>query len=133
MLGGREDEVTQLPWIALGGALGAVARFGVSLAAARALGPSLPWGTFLVNVLGSICLGALMEASLQAEWSPQLKVLLTTGFLGAFTTFSTFSVETVRLVERGDLGFALGSVLGNGVLGIGGAFLGILAARWWLG
>lgn len=122
-----------IPWIAVGGALGAVARFGVGLLAVEVLGPRLPWGTFAVNVLGSVLLGAILEWTLLSpSLTPGTRALLTTGFLGAFTTFSTFSVETVRLIERGDLVWAGGAVLGNVLLGLLGATAGIAAARWWL-
>ncbi len=122
-----------LPWIALGGALGALARFGVGVLAVELLGPRLPWGTLLVNVAGSIALGVLMEWTLLSpSLSPGARALLTTGFLGAFTTFSTFSVETVRLLERGDLGWAAANLLGSVTLGLLGAAGGVAAARWWL-
>ena len=85
----------------------------------------------MVNVLGAIVLGALLEWSLQTpSLSPGMRALLTTGFLGAFTTFSTFSVETIRLLERGDLGWAAATVVGNVTLGLLGAGGGIAAVRW---
>jgi len=115
-------------WVALGGAAGAMARYGVGLATVSALGPRVPWGTLVVNVVGSAALGAALEGG--TTLSPGMRLMWTTGFLGAFTTFSTFSVETVRLVERGALSWAAASVLGNVVLGLLGAGLGIAAVRW---
>ncbi len=86
---------------ALGGAFGTVARYLTVAAAARLLGPDLPWGTFAVNVTGSLAIGALMAAI--SQWwggSPELRVLLVTGVLGGFTTFSAFSFDILQLIER---------------------------------
>lgn len=100
--------------------MGALSRWGVSTLVA------VPWATFVVNVLGSILLGFLVAATDK----PELRLLLGTGFLGAFTTFSTFSVESMQLVESGEYGVAAASVLGNLVLGLSGAALGLyLGAR----
>ncbi len=120
-----------LPWIAVGGAVGAVARFGVSAAAGHLLGARLPWGTLAVNVLGSICLGVLLEwFACRQGTDERLQILLTTGLMGAFTTFSTFSVETIRLIQRGDLGWGAANVLGNVVLSLLGAAAGVAAVRY---
>ena len=118
----------QVFWVGLAGAAGALSRWGVTIAAQRLAGMGFPWGTFAVNVVGSILLGFLIQASDRAGWPTDLKLALGTGFLGAFTTFSTFSVETVRLIEAGKYAMAAGNVGGNLALGIGGAALGI-----WLG
>ncbi len=117
-----------LLWIALAGALGAVSRHGVALAAERAAGAGFPWGTLIVNAIGSILLGFLLESVVRAGWSNEVKLALGTGFLGAFTTFSTFSVETVRLIEAGRYAAAGGNAVGNVALGLGGAMLGIWLA-----
>ena len=114
-----------LPWIALGGALGAMARFGLTALATEALGPRLPWGTLLVNVVGSLLLGMLMAWGDRAPMGQGVRVMLTTGVMGALTTFSTFSVETVRLVERGDWLWAGANVLGNVVLSLAAAAIGL--------
>ncbi len=121
----------QWVWIAAGGALGAMARHGVSLTATRLLGERFPWGTFAANALGSFVLGVLLQWFLQREvGSPGMRLMFTTGFLGAFTTFSTYSVQSVRLFEEGELGLGLANVLGNVVVGLGLAALGISAARY---
>ncbi len=112
--------------------MGAVARYGVSLLALRALGPSLPWGTLMVNVVGSAILGALLEGAEHVDMHPHARAAVGTGCLGAFTTYSTFSIETVRLMERGDLGWGLANVLSNSVFAVGAAYIGIRAVRWWL-
>lgn len=101
---------------ALGGAIGTAARYLTVSAAARLLGPDLPWGTFAVNVSGSLAIGALMAAI--GQWfggSAELRTLLVTGFLGGFTTFSAYSFDILQLIERRAmieaLVYALGSVL----------------------
>ena len=120
----------KLLWIALGGALGALARHGTGAFCERLVGADLPWGTFAVNALGSLLLGMLVEGFARNEGvDPGLQVMLTTGFLGAFTTFSTYSVQSVRLVERGDYGWAAANIIGNVVVGLCLAALGIAMAR----
>ena len=86
---------------ALGGALGTMARYLTVAAATRVLGPDFPWGTFAVNIGGSLAIGALMAAI--GQWwggSADLRVLLVTGFLGGFTTFSAYSFDILQLIER---------------------------------
>ncbi|WP_431283075.1 fluoride efflux transporter CrcB [Humitalea sp. 24SJ18S-53] len=86
-----------LLWVALGGAIGSVLRFSVSVVAAGLLGPNYPWGTLLVNIIGS----ALIGVAVGVELSGTARLLLVTGMLGGFTTFSAFSAETLLLWERG--------------------------------
>jgi fluoride exporter len=89
--------------VALAGAAGAVTRYGIG----RAVGArSFPWATLLINVTGSFLLGAVLGAAVAREWSPTLVVALGTGFLGAYTTFSTFSFETFDLARQDRLGLA---------------------------
>ena len=118
-----------VPWIALGGAIGAVARFAITLAAVQAWGPRFPWGTLIVNVIGSLALGLLMEWGARSGLGAGTRALLTTGVMGALTTFSTFSVETVRLLERGDVLWAVGNAAGNVVLSVVAAAAGIALVR----
>ena len=98
----------------LGGGVGAALRHGVNSAAARLLGTHFPFGTLTVNVVGSLVMG-LMAAWFAFEGSPSQhwRLFLTTGMLGGFTTFSTFSLDTALLYERGELG--LGGALCGGV------------------
>jgi CrcB protein len=88
--------------IALGGAIGAVGRHYVSVAMVLLLGHGFPWGTVAVNIAGSFLMGALIE-TMALAWSPsaEMRALLTVGVLGAFTTFSTFSLDVATLYERG--------------------------------
>ncbi len=116
--------------VAVFGALGALARYGVSLWALRFLGSAFPFGTLIVNVLGSFCLGFLAEAALgDPGLTARTRTILGTGFLGAFTTFSTFGVETLRAIEAGSWGVAAGNVAFNVVGGLVAVALGFALAR----
>jgi len=116
--------------IALGGAVGAVGRYLAMSAVGHWLGHSFPWGTLAVNVLGSAAMGVLIEASALA-WSPSpaVRALVVVGALGAFTTFSTFSLDAVFLIERGRFAAAAAYVAGSVVLCIAGLYAGLLATR----
>ena len=116
--------------VALGGAGGSVLRYGVGRMAVAYLGSTTVMGTFLVNVTGSLALGFFMGLALERSFIPvNLRSLLAIGLLGGYTTFSTFTFESLRLVEDGELFKAALSVLGNVVLGLGAAYLGILLGR----
>ena len=105
--------------IGFAGALGALARYGVSLAALRWLGEDFPYGTLCVNLAGCFLLGVLAELTMEdAGLAPQTRAILGTGFLGAFTTFSTFGVETYRAMQVGAWGVAASNVAINVVGGI---------------
>jgi len=116
--------------VAGGGALGALARYWMMGAVGHAFGTAFPWGTLAVNVLGSAILGVL--AGLMAFlWSPspELRSFLVVGMLGALTTFSTFSLDVVLLIERGEWGPAgLYSVV-SVVLSVGALMAGLAAVR----
>ncbi len=116
--------------IAVGGALGAVSRHIVAFQVSMWLGRGFPWGTLAVNILGSFILGALIEVMALA-WSPgqEMRALLTVGILGAFTTFSTFSLETILLFERGDTTVAVGYMAASLLFSVGALFLGLRAIR----
>ena len=116
--------------VALGGAGGSVLRYGVGRMAVAYLGSATVMGTFLVNVTGSLALGFFMGLALERSIIPvNLRSLLAIGFLGGYTTFSTLTFESLRLVEDGELFKAALSVLGHVVLGLGAAYLGILLGR----
>jgi len=93
-------------------------------------GRDFPWGTLAVNILGSFILGTLIEA-MALVWSPgqEVRALLTVGMLGAFTTFSTFSLETILLIERGHTAAAMGYIASSLLLSVGALFLGLRLAR----
>jgi len=120
----------QMLAIAAGGAMGAVLRWWGGGAIQRLAGGSFPWGTLAVNVLGSFLLGFLFVWLLERSTVGELtRLAITVGFLGAFTTFSTFSVETVRLMNEGALTLAMGNVLSQIVLCVCLAWLGMHLAR----
>ncbi|WP_119677653.1 fluoride efflux transporter CrcB [Indioceanicola profundi] len=116
--------------VAAGGALGATARYLSVLAIGRWLGAGFPWGTFAVNVAGSFVMGVLAELAMQA-WQPppELKLFLTVGVLGGFTTFSSFSLDTALLIERGDFWAAAAYVTGSVLISIAALFAGLALTR----
>ncbi|MDH5360269.1 MAG: fluoride efflux transporter CrcB [Gammaproteobacteria bacterium] len=116
--------------IATGGAFGALMRFWVSSATYAMLGRSFPYGTLMVNVLGSLLMGFLFvwlteRSSLPPEW----RSLILVGFLGAFTTFSTFSLETFSLLQAGEVSKALFNILLSVVLCLLATWIGVFAGR----
>jgi len=120
----------RLLWVCLGGALGTGARYLASGAALRALGPGFPYGTLLVNVVGSFLIGLAIGIGLRSELlPPTLRLAVTTGFMGGFTTFSTFSYETVQYLEQGAWTLALTNIAVTLALCLGGCFLGAALAR----
>ena len=115
--------------IGLGGLAGALARFVVSQAVARAA-PAFALGTLVVNISGTFLLGLLSGLGEAPGWAtPSVRAALMVGFLGAYTTFSTWSVDTLRLLEEGAVGPALFNVLASVGLGLGAAWLGLLLGR----
>jgi fluoride exporter len=117
--------------VALGGALGSVARYLMAAQITRWLGAGFPWGTLAVNVLGGLLIGVLAEA-MALKWpvSPETRALLITGLLGGFTTFSAFSLEVVALAERGALVSALAYVAASVALSVGAVVFGLMLVRW---
>ena len=112
-----------------GAGLGGAARHAVNLAAAR-LGLAFPWGTFAVNVAGSFLMGVLAAWFASRTGAPQhMKLFLTTGVLGGFTTFSAFGVETVYLLRRHEYAVAIGYVAMSVVGGIAGLWVAMSAIR----
>lgn len=88
--------------VALGGSIGAVFRYLISIFMIQVFGSSFPFGTLLVNVLGSFLMGVIYALGQMSHISPELKALIGVGLLGALTTFSTFSNETLLLMQEGD-------------------------------
>jgi fluoride exporter len=114
----------------LGGGLGSALRHGINIVAARAFGTEFPYGTLIINVLGSLAMGLIVEYfALKTGLSQRMRLFLTTGILGGFTTFSTFSLETALLYERGaTLGAAI-YVVASVVLAIAALFAGLMIVR----
>ncbi len=115
--------------VAGAGALGAVARYSIGGWVSERFS-GFPWGTLLINVTGSFVLGLLFVVLTEkTAVSAVTRTSITVGFVGAYTTFSTFSFETIRLVEDGAIGLAGLNVLGSVGLGLVAAWFGILAGR----
>ena len=114
--------------VALGGAIGASARYLTGVAALRLMGPGFPWGTLAVNVIGSFLMGAIVIilAELSAN---RFAPLLMTGLLGGFTTFSAFSLDAVTLWERGEAMQAATYVVASVVLSLAALMAGLFVAR----
>ena len=116
--------------VMIGGAAGAALRYRLGLAATERFGPTFPWGTLIANLAGALLIGMLAAAAadLGARAEPA-RLLLGVGLLGGFTTFSAFSLETVAMIERGDVAPALGYSTASVVGGLLLAFAGLLAVR----
>ncbi len=113
----------------IGGGLGALLRYLMSLGVGSAWDGSFPLGTFLINLIGCFCIGALAGLAERTPVDPQTRLFLQTGILGGFTTFSSFGLETVQLVNKGEWGTAVTYVLGSNLLGLGLAFAGYWLVR----
>ncbi len=122
--------VQQLAAVAIGGATGAVMRWLMAGAVQRWAGGAFPWGTFAVNAIGSFLLGFLFVWLIERSTASELvRLALTVGMLGAFTTFSTYSLESVRLLQEGALGMATANVMGQVIVCLALTWLGIQLAR----
>ena len=113
--------------VAFGGAVGSLARYGTTVGSALLLGPAFPWGTLLVNLLGSCLIGfyfTLTEPEGRMLASPPLRQLVLAGFCGGFTTFSLFSLEAVMLIERSRWAAAAIYVVSSAILWLVAVWLG---------
>jgi CrcB protein len=116
--------------VGVAGAIGAMSRYGVGLVAERVLGPHFAYGTLLVNVLGCLALGFLLELERGTNLvSHPMRLLFAVGFLGAFTTFSTFGYETLRYFQNGASHLAVLNISANLLLGLGAVWVGLMGAR----
>ena len=114
----------------LGGGIGAMLRHGVNVAAARVLGTNFPFGTLAVNVTGSLVMGLLAAYfGFRSGASQHWRLFLTTGILGGYTTFSTFSLDVAVLYERGELGLAFLYVLVSVLVSVAALFGGLILIR----
>jgi CrcB protein len=131
------DLLTKIGLVALGSALGGLARWGMTVGAARVLGTAFPWGTLSINVLGSFTLGWLLtvlsERLTANGWGwlrpDDLRLLVAVGFTGAFTTFSTFEYESHRLFQDGNSVLGLAYLIGSVALGLSAVHFGMILAR----
>ena len=116
--------------IGIAGALGALARYGIGGLVVGRGARAFPWETFVVNVTGSFVLGfAFTLMTEQLTTAPWLRIAVTIGFLGAYTTFSTLAYETYRLLEDGALALATANLLGSAAAGLVAVYLGVVAGR----
>ena len=116
--------------IALGGSLGAISRYWVSTSTYSWLGSNFPYGTLMVNVTGSLVMGFLAVLLVQRfEVSDQVRLGLIVGFLGSFTTFSAFSMDTIQWIENGAVLKALAYVLVSVIACVLGAWAGLISAK----
>lgn len=118
--------------IFLGGGIGAALRHGVNVLSVQWFGVTFPWGTLIVNVTGSFLIGVLAAYFAfrgEAVWSQPLRLFLTTGFLGGYTTFSAFSLDFTLLFERGEIGQGVAYVLASVGLSLAAVFLGLFVMR----
>jgi CrcB protein len=117
-------------WICAGGAFGTAGRYLLGNWLLRVAGPSFPWGTLAVNLLGSFLLGVIMQIALSTDWiSPTLRLTLATGVMGGFTTYSSFNYETLRLLEGGSWLLAGANVAGTLVGCFFAGWLGLVLGR----
>jgi CrcB protein len=122
--------VAKLLYLVAGAGAGAALRYYMSLWAAARFGTTFPYGTLLVNIAGSVLLGGFLTlATERFEMSPDLRLLVATGFCGSLTTFSTFSYETMELLNRGSYLSGVLNAFGSLALGLLGVVLGAALAR----
>lgn len=117
--------------VALGGALGALSRYGVGHMTLKAWGADFPYATFIVNILGGFFMGVIAELfALKFSSGLALKAFLTVGFLGGFTTFSAYSLEVALMIERGQMLWAALYALGSSICAVLALFAGLALVRW---
>jgi CrcB protein len=124
------SDVVTVAGIAVAGAFGALARYGLEGLVSRRWPGAFPLGTFVVNISGAFAIGflfVLLTERLSVD--PWVRPTITIGFLGAYTTFSTFSFESYRLLEDGAVGLALANTLGSVAAGLVAVYLGVAAGR----
>ena len=118
--------------VAIGGAMGSVARFWLATVMTALTGPGFPWGTLLINVLGSFVIGLVAGVTLtpvRVGMHPDIRIFLMTGVCGGFTTFSAFSLQTLELMQNGDVWPAFGYTVGSVVLCVVATYCGWMLGR----
>ncbi len=123
--------IMKIVWVMLGGSIGALSRYGVSLLAAQLFGTKFPWGTLIVNLSGCFLIGLAFTLADRgfSIMSPSIRLFFVTGYLGALTTFSTFGLETVNAMRAGTQLVAMANFLSNNLIGGAMVFLGMLVGR----
>ena len=115
-------------WVGLGGFLGSMARHAIAVGVPPAASGRFPLATFAVNCIGCLLIGILAGAFARVPATESVRLFLVTGVLGGFTTFSAFGLESINLLRRGEIGFALLYILGSVVVGIAAVWLGLRLA-----
>jgi CrcB protein len=122
--------MSNVVFVAVGGAAGSVCRYLLGLWTVRQFGGNFPWGTLAVNIIGSFAIGLLAELiARRLDSSPEMRLLLITGFLGGFTTFSAFSLDVIGLFERGSIIAAASYVIASVAISLCAVFAGLALAR----
>lgn len=119
----------QILFIALGGSLGAIARYIFSNIVYQHINDIFPWGTLVINLTGSFFIGVFFELFDKAILPTEMRSFITIGFLGAYTTFSTYSLETFNLLREGEISLASLNILGSNILSIILVVFGIYSSR----
>ncbi|HWA79012.1 MAG TPA: fluoride efflux transporter CrcB [Acetobacteraceae bacterium] len=125
-------DLTRTLWVALGGALGSIARYGIAEAMVRLTGPRFPWGILLINVVGSFIIGYFGAFSARSGRLPvpiEIRVFVMVGICGGFTTFSSFSLQTFDLLRSGENLLAGLNIVGSVVLCLAAVWLGVTIAQ----
>jgi CrcB protein len=117
--------------VAIGAAIGGVLRYVVGAVFLQRFGPGFPWGTLFINVTGSFVIGIVAELALTRAFgvTPLVRVFAATGVLGGYTTFSTFSLDTLTLIGDGAIPLALFYACGSAIFGVLGTYAGVVLAR----
>jgi len=121
--------MSNLIYIAAGGVIGALLRYAVTGAVFKLIPGAFPWGTLLVNISGCFAIGVVWHLFEGLYITPGMRLFLMVGFLGAYTTFSSFGLETINLLREGEIGYALFYVIASNVVGIAAVYAGILVTR----
>ena len=117
--------------VAVGGALGSMARYGTGVLVGRAWTASFPLATMLINIAGSLAMGLFIGwlARTTPSWQADARLFVAVGIFGGFTTFSSFSLDTISMLERGEVGPALLYLLASVIVGIGALYGGLAVMR----
>ncbi len=118
-------------WVGLGGFLGANARYLLGGVIAERWGTAFPWATFAINISGSFILGLFLAFAEDRPWvHPGSRLMFAVGFVGAYTTFSTFEYESIRLLQEGEMLLAFANVVGSVLAGLFAVFAGVALGEW---
>jgi CrcB protein len=131
-MAGMMERLAAYLWVAVGGALGSVARFWLSGAVAALTGPQFPWGTLLINIVGSFVIGwfgALTSDVGPLDAPANVRLFVLVGICGGFTTFSSFSLQTLELLQSGEMARAVGYIAGSVALCLLGVWAGVALVR----